>query len=91
MANTTSLLSGTGKKAELPSGVKVTGVNYEHSSSLAAALKGHDALVIYLSVAASTDIETRLIDAAAKAGVLWVVPNEWGPDYTSNPEVAKVM
>ena len=44
------------------------------------ALTGIDALVITLSVKTPPTYQTKLIDAAAAAGVKWVLPNEWGSD-----------
>lgn len=83
-------LTRAGSKAALPEGVKAVPVNYEDESSLVEALKGQDVLLNCLSVATPKDTETRLIDAAAAAGVQWIVPKEWSPDITSDPQIRKV-
>ncbi|MCJ1283141.1 hypothetical protein MMC26_002468 [Xylographa opegraphella] len=61
-------------------GVHVKKVDYNDPASLTDALKGQDALVITMGVTAPEDQQTKLIDAAAAAGVPWVLPNEFGGD-----------
>ena len=51
-----------------------------------AALRGQDVLLITLSVLAPDGTQSKLIRAAAEAGVPWVLPNDWGCD-TSIEEV----
>jgi hypothetical protein len=60
--------------SELPPSIKVA------KSALVAARRGQDVLLITLSVTASPDTESKLIRAAAEAGVPWVMPNHWGCD-----------
>lgn len=64
-------------KATFPSGIDVARVDYNEPESLVAALKGQDALIITMSVFAH-DAQEKLIRAAAKAGVPWILPNEFG-------------
>jgi hypothetical protein len=70
-----------------PEGVIVKKVDYNKPETLVDALKGQEALLITMSVAAP-DNEIALINAAAKAGITWVFPNGWGPD-TANEILAK--
>ncbi|KAJ8100226.1 hypothetical protein POJ06DRAFT_222235 [Lipomyces tetrasporus] len=72
----------------LPSGVIVAKVDYNNQSSLVDALRGQDALVITMSVMAPPGQQNRLIEAAATAGVPWVLPNEFGGD-PFNKEISK--
>jgi hypothetical protein len=74
--------------SEVPSGVEVKKVDYNDQTSLIEALKGHDALVITMAAAAPKEQEVKLIQAAAAAGVTWVLPNEFGLD-SSNAELRK--
>ncbi|KAK9483566.1 hypothetical protein V1527DRAFT_264646 [Lipomyces starkeyi] len=74
--------------AILPPGVIVRRVDYANQSSLVEALKGQDALIITMSVMASPDQQNKLIEAAATAGVPWVLPNEFGGDPL-NREIGK--
>ncbi|RMZ84737.1 hypothetical protein DV737_g984, partial [Chaetothyriales sp. CBS 132003] len=70
----------------IPMGLKRANVNYDEESTLVDALKGQDALVITMSVTAPGDSQAKLIQAAAKAGVPWILPNEWGSVY-DDPQV----
>ncbi|KIW64998.1 hypothetical protein PV04_07290 [Phialophora macrospora] len=69
--------------SSLPDGITVAKVDYNDPSSLVAALQGHDALVITISVTAQAEQE-KLIRAAADAEVPWILPNEWGFDSASD-------
>lgn len=64
----------------MPAGVSVKKVDYEDSTSLTAALRGQELLIITMAVTAPKEQQTKLIDAAAAAGVPWVMPNEFGND-----------
>ena len=64
-------------------------VDYASHAALVDALKGQDALVITLSVGAPPEVQTQLIDAAAEAGVPWVLPNEWGSD-NAHPDINSI-
>lgn len=65
-------------KAKIPSDVQVAHVDYSDQSSLTEALRGHDALIITVSVWAPKDTSAKLIKAAAAAGVPWILPNDFG-------------
>lgn len=64
----------------LPSGVRVARVDYADRASLISALQGQDALIITMGNRAPPDQQTKLIEAAAEAGVRWILPNEYGYD-----------
>ncbi|RYP76706.1 hypothetical protein DL770_007180 [Monosporascus sp. CRB-9-2] len=70
-------------KAVIPEGVKVAKVDYEDHSSLVAALRGQEVLIITMSVRAPRETQKKLVDAAADAEVPWILPNEWGVDQTN--------
>ena len=72
----------------MPSGVKTAKVDYSDPDSLTAALHGIDALIITMSVFAPEEQQYKLIDAAAAAGVPWILPNEWGIN-NADPEFGK--
>lgn len=55
-------------------------INYDDETTIVEALKGQQFLVITLAVTAPEDTESKLIRAAAKAGVPYVMPNAYGPD-----------
>ncbi|KAK7966569.1 uncharacterized protein PG986_000846 [Apiospora aurea] len=71
--------------ALIPDGVQVAKVDYADRNSLVAAMRGQDVLIITMSVQAPKEAQLKLIDAAADAGVPWVLPNEWGLDQTNLP------
>ena len=64
----------------MPEGVITKKVNYDDQSSLVEALKGQEVLIITMGVMAPPDSQIKLIDAAATAGVSYILPNEWGFD-----------
>ena len=66
--------------SKMPHGVEVKHVDYEDQSSLVAALRGQDVLLITLGVMTPPDQQKKLIEAAAVAKVPWVLPNEFGND-----------
>lgn len=63
---------------KIPESVIVQKVDYTNHSSLVSALQGQDILIISLAVTAPRDTSMKLIDAAADAGVKYIMPNEWG-------------
>ena len=69
-----------GSTNKVADGVHVKKVDYDDPASLTEALKGQDALIITMAVTAPPAQQTKLIDAAAAAGVPWVLPNEFGGD-----------
>lgn len=70
--------------APIPSGVHATKVNYADHQTLVNALKGQDVLIITLPADAAPDTQNKLVDAAADAGIQWIVPNEFGGDGTDD-------
>lgn len=73
-------LTRRGAGRAMPAGVRAVEVDYDDAPSLVAALRGQEALVITLPATVTPDPEIALVEAAAAAGVDWVVPNEWRPD-----------
>jgi NAD(P)H-binding len=67
---------------------EVVKVDYNDEKSLIESFKGHDCLIITLSGMVPPDLHNKIVDAAVKAGVSWILPNEWGNDG-SNPDVNK--
>lgn len=71
--------------ADIPKGVAVKKVDYNDQTSLVAALEGQEVLIITMGVMAKDDPQSKLIDAAAKAKVPYVFPNDYGFDKTCMP------
>lgn len=72
----------------LPPDIATKRVDYSVQSSLVEALKGQDVLIITMAVMAPPDTQNKLIEAAAEAGVQWILPNEWGSD-TTHPAILR--
>jgi uncharacterized protein YbjT (DUF2867 family) len=73
-------LSRQDSTATFAPGVAVKKGDYQSSEFLESALQGQDVLIITLAVTTSPEVQTNLIKAAAKAGVPWILPNEYGQD-----------
>jgi len=71
--------------SKLPSGVHSLLVNYDDPTSLSTALKSHKIqfLIITVSVTAPRDTQSKLVTAAAEAGVPYVMPNWYGGDISN--------
>ena len=78
--HTVTALTRQGSKNEVPSGVKAIPVDYNDESTVVAALKGQQFLVVTLSVTAPPDVHSKIVQAAAKAGVPHIMPNTFGMD-----------
>ncbi|KAK7227392.1 hypothetical protein V2G26_015395 [Clonostachys chloroleuca] len=79
----TAITRASGGSANLPEGVKVAPVDYDDEASLIAALKGQQFLMISLPSSAIPTIQPKLIAAAGKAGVPYIMPNCYGPDFVN--------
>ena len=55
-------------------------VNYNDESSIIAALKGQQFLIITLAATAPPDLHSTIVKAAVKAGVKYIMPNCYGID-----------
>lgn len=86
--HTITALTRADSQSKLPEGVISKRIDYSNPDTIVEALRGQDALVITLSGFAPHDIDLALIKAAGKAGVPWILPNEWAPD-TANEDLVK--
>jgi uncharacterized protein YbjT (DUF2867 family) len=77
------VLRRIGSSSTFPSDVDVVDVDYDSVDSLAAALKGQDAVV---STVASAPVlaQRTIIDAAIAAGVKRFIPSEFGSDLSNH-------
>lgn len=74
-------LTRSGSSSQLPDGVKAVSIDYNDEESIIAALKGQDFLIITLSLSAAPDTHNKIVRAAARAGVSYVMPNAYGIDF----------
>ncbi|KAH8666472.1 CipA protein [Xylariales sp. PMI_506] len=84
-------ITRTDSTAVIPEGVQVAKVDYNKPATLVDALRGQEALVITMSPRAPRDQQSKLIDAAAEAGVPWVIPNEWGNEKENQSVAEETM
>ncbi|CAG7937612.1 unnamed protein product [Penicillium salamii] len=80
-------LTRAGSETTLPDGVKNAPVDYNDEATLIAALKGQDFLIITLALSAPPDTHSKLVRAAANAGVPYIMPNAYGTDFYGNPKL----
>ncbi|RHZ72408.1 hypothetical protein CDV55_108747 [Aspergillus turcosus] len=81
--HTVTALTRADSNSTLPAGVRAVTIDYNDESTLVAALQNQQFLIITLSVTAPKDTQSKLIQAAAKAGVRYVMPNCYGGDVTN--------
>ncbi|TDZ36097.1 hypothetical protein C8035_v007978 [Colletotrichum spinosum] len=89
--HTVTAITRQDSKANIPEGVLIARVDYEDEGSLVRALEGQQYLIITLNVFAPQDTQTKLVRAAAKAGVPYVMPNCWGPDPANEALLAESL
>ncbi|KAK9315531.1 hypothetical protein V1524DRAFT_460647 [Lipomyces starkeyi] len=72
--------------SKLPEDVQVARVDYsgDDDAALVEALRGQQVLIITMSVVAPSDTISKIVRAAAKAGVPYVLPNWFGHDAANN-------
>ena len=82
--HTITAITRTSSSATFPSSVTVKKGDYSDTSFLASALSGQDVLILQVNMMPDAmESQITLIDAAAKAGVRWVLPTEFGSDIYS--------
>lgn len=73
-------LTRKGSSNKLPEGVVVAPIDYSDQASIVAALKDQQFFIITMAPTAPRDTHSRLVQAAAKAGVPYVMPNGYAGD-----------
>tara|TARA_R110002003_G_scaffold3_30_gene208 strand:- start:16918 stop:17415 length:498 start_codon:yes stop_codon:yes gene_type:complete len=73
-----TVLTRSESTATFPSGATITKVDYTSPANITSALRGHDFLIITLSVSSPPDLHSRIVNAAAEAGVKYIMPNYYG-------------
>lgn len=76
---------------KMPEGVKAAPVDYDDESTLVEALRGQQFLIITMKSFAPKDSQSKLISAAAKAGVPWVMPNAYSPDIVGDAAAEETL
>ncbi|KAJ4352762.1 hypothetical protein N0V95_003980 [Ascochyta clinopodiicola] len=73
-----TVLTRVESTAKFPSSVSVAKVDYTSKDSIISALRGQDFLIITLAAQTPPDTHALIVEAAAKAGVKWIMPNYYG-------------
>ncbi|KAH7141690.1 putative isoflavone reductase family protein [Dactylonectria macrodidyma] len=73
-------LTRKGSSNKLPDGILVAPVDYNDQASIVAALKNQQFLIITMAPTAPRDTHSKLVQAAAEAGVPYVMPNGYAGD-----------
>ncbi|KAH0526726.1 hypothetical protein TsFJ059_010012 [Trichoderma semiorbis] len=89
--HTVTAITRFGSNSGLPAGVKVVQVDYDDEQTLVDGLQGQQFLFISLAVTAPRDTQTKVIAAAAKAGVSWIMPNSYGGDFANKQLLTDIM
>ena len=66
--------------SSFPPNVRILKGSYDNAAFLISALQGQDVLIVLLGLTVPTSVGVNIIDAAAKAGVPWILPTEFGCD-----------
>ena len=80
-----------GSKGTVPDGAKLVEVDFDEEATLVKALTGQQFLVITLSVNAPPDLHSKIVHAAAKAGVPYIMPNSFSNDFLDASMVKEDM
>ncbi|GFF94879.1 isoflavone reductase [Aspergillus udagawae] len=78
--HTVTALTRKDSSNQLPEGVVVAPVDYNDEATIVAALKGQQFLIITMAPTAPRDTQSKLVQAAAKAGVPYIMPNGYAGD-----------
>lgn len=70
-----TILTRPESNATFPTTTNVVEVDYDSKNSLVSALRDHEFLIITLSSQAPPTTHALIVEAAAKAGVQWIMPN----------------
>ncbi|RBR08302.1 hypothetical protein FVER53590_13196 [Fusarium verticillioides] len=78
--HTITALTRLGSTSNLPNGTIVAPVDYNDESTLIAALNNQQFLIITMAPNAPKDTHSKIVQAAAKAGVPYIMPNGYAGD-----------
>ncbi|KAH6890673.1 hypothetical protein B0T10DRAFT_324887 [Thelonectria olida] len=76
--HTITALTRADSKSEVPEGLKAVKVDYDDEASVVEALKGQQFLIITLGARVPEDVHAKIVAAAGRAGVPYILPNSYG-------------
>jgi hypothetical protein len=78
-------------ESKLAKGLKVVPVDYDNEQTIIDALQGQQFLVITMSVLAPPETHSKLVKAAGKAGIPYVMPNGYGMDIQNKQLIQEMI
>lgn len=82
--HTVTAITRTGSTSNVAQGTRAVAVDYNDESSIISALEGNEFLIITLALGVPEDTHRKLVEAAVKAGVRYVLTNAYGVDVYGN-------
>ncbi|KAI9896029.1 hypothetical protein N3K66_009098 [Trichothecium roseum] len=89
--HTVTALTRANSSNTLPENVNSFIIDYDEEETIVDALRDQQFLIVTLTNRAVHDAQPKLINAAAKAGVSYVMPNWYGPDLDDKEFAADLM
>lgn len=83
--HTVTAITRAGSTSTVAHGTKAVTVDYEDQASIVSALRGNEFLLITLALGVPEDTHRKLVEAAAEAGVRYVLTNGYGVDVYGKP------
>lgn len=77
---TITAISRKDSDSKFVEGIYIAPVDYDDEASLVGALKGQQFLIITLSPTAPRNLHGKIVQAAAKAGIRYIMPNSYAGD-----------
>ncbi|KAL8831334.1 MAG: hypothetical protein Q9191_000921 [Dirinaria sp. TL-2023a] len=81
--HTVTALTRHDSRNSVPSGCRTVPVDYSNESSVITALKDQQFLIITLPATATPDVHSKIVQAAAKAGIKHIMPNVFSLDNSN--------
>lgn len=85
-----TVISRSDSEATFPSGVTLKKGDYSSDEFFESAFAGQDVAVFILKFVVTPDQQLRMIEAAARAGVRWIIPTEFAGDGNNKAMVESV-
>lgn len=89
LGKTVTGLTRAASTSSLPPGVTPAVIDYSDESSIIKALKNQDFLIISLAIRAPAETHSKLVHAAAQAGIKYIMPNVYGYDFWGNVKLGE--
>jgi hypothetical protein len=89
--HTVTAITRAGSTSNVAQGTKAVAVDYNDQASIVSGLKGNEFLLITLALGVPEDTHRKLVEAAAEAGVRYVMTNAYGVDVYGKPDLLDAL